>query len=84
MYHIYKTNTWNKWNRINKIKQIKTIEIYKRNKNNKINKGTYSWLGFGEVDVRVKQHGDVLVSSFQSDGQGVALVLERRRQGKKN
>lgn len=40
----------------------------------------YRRLGFGEVDVCVEQHGDVLVSCFQSDGQGIALILNGRRQ----
>lgn len=30
--------------------------------------------------MRVKQHRNVLVSCFQSDGQSIALVLRKKRQ----
>lgn len=36
---------------------------------------THWCLGFGEVDVSIKQHCDVLVSRFQSYGQSAALIL---------
>ena len=37
--------------------------------------GTHRGLSFGEVDVRVQQHGNVLVSGLQRYGEGVTLVL---------
>ena len=38
--------------------------------------GTHRGLSFGEVDVCIQQHGDVLVSGLQRYGEGVTLVLK--------
>ena len=38
--------------------------------------GTHRGLSFGEVDVCIQQHGDVLVSGLQRYGEDITLVLK--------
>lgn len=40
--------------------------------------GTDRRLGFCEVDVGIQKNSDVLVSSFQGNGEGGAAVLQRK------
>ncbi len=41
-------------------------------------------MGFGEVDMCIKQHCNVLMSCFQSDGQGITLILMGRTEDNMN
>lgn len=41
---------------------------------------SYRWLGFGEVNMCIKQHCNVLVSCFQSNGQSITLILREKQQ----